>query len=125
MLACQITDLARSWIHRVAWWNLTTDVRVLVGFCASAVAVGWDGLVVDVVHYEKRVSMCSVLTNPLQLSRMRDRGANWQNLQNGPRLASGSPESETWKFTPVPLELLVPTTEPRMLVVARSGSVAT
>ena len=50
MLASQITDLARSWVHRVARRLLTTDVRVLVGLCASAVAVGRDGLVVDMVH---------------------------------------------------------------------------
>ena len=53
MLTGQITDLARSWIHRVARWLLATDVRVLVGLCAGAVAVGWDGLVVDMVHYGK------------------------------------------------------------------------
>ena len=47
------------------------------------------------------------------------------NLQNGPRLASGSPVREIWKLTPVPLALLVPITLPRMSVFSRSGSVAT
>lgn len=46
------------------------------------------------------------------------------DLQNGPREGSGNPERLTVMATPVPLEFVVATTEPRMPVVGLSGRVA-
>ena len=50
MLARQIAYLTSLGLGRVARWDFTTDVRVLMGKGGSAVAIGGDGLVVDVVH---------------------------------------------------------------------------
>lgn len=47
-----------------------------------------------------------------------------ENVQNGPRLASGKPERLTLKSTPVPLALLVPETEPRTPLLGLLGRVA-
>ena len=50
MLAGEVTDLAGSRESRVARRSLATDEGVHVSASASAVAVGRNGIVVDVVH---------------------------------------------------------------------------
>lgn len=50
MLAGKVTDLAGSRESRVARRSLTTDEGVDVGTGSSAVAVGGDGVVVDMVN---------------------------------------------------------------------------
>jgi len=51
VLARQVTNLASFGLSRVARWDLATNERVEMSFGPSAVAVSWDWLVVDVVHY--------------------------------------------------------------------------
>jgi len=51
MLAGQIAHLACLRLGRVAGRHLAADVGVKMGKGAGAVAVGGDGLVVDVVHW--------------------------------------------------------------------------
>jgi hypothetical protein len=50
VLAGEITDLAGSRESRVARRSLTTDEGVDVGTSSSAVAVGGDGVVMDMVN---------------------------------------------------------------------------
>lgn len=52
VLAGQIADLACLRHGWVAWGHLAADVGVLVGEGAGAVAVGGDGLVMDVVYWD-------------------------------------------------------------------------
>ena len=49
VFAREITDLTLLGLRDLAWRGFATDGRVKVGEGAGAVAVGGDGLVVDVV----------------------------------------------------------------------------
>lgn len=87
-----------------------------MGESAGAVAVGGHGLIVDVVHWDIVLVAFFVDVCLFSLpSRERGRltvglGGRGENVQNGPKLASGKPERLTLKSTPVPFALLVPET---------------
>lgn len=50
MLARQIAGLASLGMNRVAGRHLATDIRILMGQRGGTVAIGRDGLIVDVIH---------------------------------------------------------------------------
>ena len=50
MFATQIADLASLGLSIVAWRDLSTDGRVKMGESPSAIAIGWNWLVVDMVY---------------------------------------------------------------------------
>lgn len=49
VLAGEITDFAGFWLFGIAGSGLSTLVRIQMGLGSSAVAISWDGLVVNVV----------------------------------------------------------------------------
>ena len=55
VLASKISDLAGLWLGVVARRDLATDVRIEMTQSGSAIAVCWDWLVVDMVHWESIV----------------------------------------------------------------------
>jgi hypothetical protein len=50
ILAAEVTDLASLGETGVTWRILATDKGVEMTKCAGAVAIGWDGIDVDVVE---------------------------------------------------------------------------
>ena len=127
VFARQVADLAGFGVGGVAGGDLAAEVGVQVGFGAGAGTVGWDGLVVDVVDwvvgYVSRVLVLCLMKQQLtDGSNVGVRGEG--DLRKGPNAADGKPERLTVKTTPVPLELEVPDTYPRMLVVLLLGRTA-
>ena len=61
VLACQVPNLASLRLSIVTRWDLATNERVEMTKSFSAVAVGRNWLVVDMVHYRILISCC--LTN--------------------------------------------------------------
>lgn len=53
MLAGEIPHLAGLWLRVVTGGYFATDVRIKMTQGGCAVAVGRDGLVVDMVHYAR------------------------------------------------------------------------
>ncbi len=87
-----------------------------MGESAGAVAIGGHGLIVDVVHWDivlvaLFVEVCLFFFPSRERRRLAvGLGGRGENVQNGPKLASGKPERLTLKSTPVPFALLVPET---------------
>ena len=108
--------MACGGLGRVAWGHFAALVGVEMGECGGAVAVGGDGLVVDVVYYALNVVSFFVslkmyfLWHKISTDGCFGRCDHQEYVQKGPRLASGKPKRFTTKFTPVPLLLLVPET---------------
>lgn len=50
VLAGEISNLAGLWLGAVTGRNLATDVRIEMACGGGAVTIGWDRLVVDMVH---------------------------------------------------------------------------
>ena len=51
MLAGEISNLAGLWLGVVARRNLATDIRIKMAQSFGTVTIGWDWLVVNMVHY--------------------------------------------------------------------------
>ena len=60
MFAGQVTELTGLWLGGVAWWRLSAVVRVEMGTGASAVAVGRDWELMNVVDYGVSQSASSI-----------------------------------------------------------------
>jgi hypothetical protein len=60
VLAAQVADLTARRVVRIAWWRLASHVRIKMRECRRAIAIGWHGLVVDVVHCEGQPELNSV-----------------------------------------------------------------
>ena len=102
VLSRQIARLASLGMSVVAGRLLATDIRIQVGFGGGTVAICRDGLIMDVIH----------LAGEDQYSGVDEKGQKrvWSDIRKGPRDASGKPETEMAKLTPVPFALEVPAT---------------
>lgn len=89
MLAGEISDLAGLRLGIVAWRDLTTNVRIEMTQSRCAIPVGWNRLIMDMIH------CASVMRKPRRRCRRRS-----CNLQNGPRDSLGRPVRKTLKNTP-------------------------
>ena len=59
VLAGEISNLAGLWLGVVARGDLATDIRIKMTQSFGTVTIGWDWLVVDMVHYASNVRKSS------------------------------------------------------------------